>query len=490
MPTIWKPFPKQQKALERWEYEVLFGGSRGPGKTDCGLVWLMGEEYEPGKPLLMHPRYRALVIRKNADDLADWIDRAHRFYSGFGVTIVYKPAILRFPSGAVIRTGHLKDDQSYTKYQGQEFPRMLIEELTQISSEKRYLQLIASCRSTLPEIKPQIFMTTNPGGVGHAWVKKRFIDPAPPETTFYDKTSGRARIFIPARVDDNPILQEVDPDYVRGLDALKDTDIELWKAWRNGDWNTFAGQFFKTYSREKHVISPFKPKVGGDKVKLVMGLDWGRIAPFAVNYSILYEKKFIDKDNNDYTFNRVYTFNETYGTEKTPAEWAEIIKNKVNLDDVSWIMCDNQIFAPNNDNSMSIFEQFCKADERFRLLMRPATKDRVGGWENMQNWLSIAPDGLPYWLITENCINLIREIPDAIHDEDKPEDLEAEFDHALDASRYMFSNIKWIDGKAQAINLPTDGGKVISTVRTSNPIVNLDAWETTEENYTDPRVVG
>lgn len=484
MSTIWKPFPKQEFALTRWEFEILFGGSRGPGKTDCGLVWLIGEEYEPGKPLLMHPRYRALVIRKNADDLADWIDRAHRFYSGFGVDIAYKPAILRFPSGAIIRTGHLKDDQSYTKYQGQEFPRMLIEELTQIPQEKRYLQLIASCRSTIPEIKPQIFSTTNPGGVGHAWVKRRFVDPAPPETTFRDKTSGRARIFIPAKVDDNPILQKIDPDYVKGLDALKDTDVELWKAWRLGDWNTFAGQFFKGYSRDKHVLKPFTPK-GGDRVKLVAGLDWGRVAPFSFHVSALYEKKFIDNDNTDYTFMRKITFQEVYGTEKTPGEWAEIIKRKVDLDELSWIMCDNQIFTPMNDNSMSIFEQFCKADPRFRLLMRPATKDRVGGWENMQNWLSIAPDGLPYWMITENCINLIKEIPDAIHDEDKPEDLTAEFDHALDDQRYDFSNIKWIDAKLGAIIRRGEFDKTHKTIPTAPLSINLDDFEIEEKKEGD-----
>lgn len=456
-------------------------------KTDAGLVWLVGEEFEKGKNLLLHPRYRALVIRKNADDLADWIDRAHRFYKGFGVTIVYKPAILRFPSGAVIRTGHLKDDQSYTKYQGQEFPRMLIEELTQISTEKRYLQLTASCRSSIPEIKPQIFCTTNPGGLGHGWVKKRFVDPSPPNTPF--RAKGRTRIFIPAKIDDNPSLLENDPEYVLSLEAIKDTSVELYKAWRLGSWDVFAGQFFKTYSRDKHVISPFKPKLGGDRVKLVGGLDWGRVAPFAFNFSIVYEKKYIGEDNKDYTFNRVYTFQEAYGTEKTPREWAEIIKNKVDLDHMSWIMCDNQIFTPQNDSSMSIFEQFCKADERFRHLMRPATKDRVGGWENMQNWLSIAPDGLPYWLITENCVNLIKEIPDAIHDEDKVEDLIAEFDHALDASRYMFSNIKWIDGKAQAINLP-QAYQGQPLMRTSRSTVNLDKWATVKEETGDWRTAG
>src|SRR3990167_2214441 len=231
----WHPYPKQEEALKRAEYEILYGGARGGGKTDTGLVWLIGESFEPNKPLLLHPRYRALVIRKNAEDLSDWIDRAYRFFSGFGVDIAYKPAVLRFPSGAVIRCGHLKDDQSYTKYMGQEFPRILVEELTQIPFEKRYLQLIASCRSTIPEIPPQIFATTNPGGLGHGWVKRRFVDPAPAGIRFVDKNIGRSRIFIPATVDDNPTLVKSDPKYISMLEGLKETDVDLWKAWRLGE---------------------------------------------------------------------------------------------------------------------------------------------------------------------------------------------------------------------------------------------------------------
>lgn len=196
-----------------------------------------------------------------------------------GAKIAYKPAQITFPSGAIIRTGHLKDDQAYTKYQGQEYQRILIEELTQIPEEKRYLQLIASCRTTIPEIKTQVFATTNPGGVGHGWVKSRFIDPSPPNIPFIDKTSGRGRIYIPATVDDNPTLVQNDPAYVGFLDSLKDTDTELWKAWRLGDWDTFAGQFFREFKRSSHVVLPFIP----DKTTSVIvgGMDWGYNAPFS-----------------------------------------------------------------------------------------------------------------------------------------------------------------------------------------------------------------
>src|SRR3990167_1112722 len=323
LPAEWHPYPKQEEALKRAEYEILYGGARGGGKTDTGLVWLIGESFEPDKPLLLHPRYRALVIRKNAEDLSDWIDRAYRFFSGFGVDIAYKPAVLRFPSSAVIRCGHLKDEQSYTKYMGQEFPRILVEELTQIPQEKRYLQLIASCRSTVLEIKPQIFATTNPGGLGHGWVKKRFIDPAPPSTPFKDKVSGRTRIYIPATVDDNPTLMTADPDYIKTLDALKETDEELWKAWRLGSWDTFAGQFFKEFRRDRHVIKPFEVTKTQDNV-IVGGMDWGRTAPFAFTLS---EITVVNIDGSK--FYRARTFFEVYGTDKTPKAWSDVIKQKL-----------------------------------------------------------------------------------------------------------------------------------------------------------------
>ena len=267
---IWKPNPgPQEELLTRSEYELLYGGARGGGKTDAGIIWLTD--------LIDHPRYRALVIRKNAEDLADWLDRAERVFVGLGGKGAGKPREFTFPSGAKIRTGHLKDDNAYTKYQGHEYHRMLIEELTQIAEERRYLMLIGSCRTSVPELKPQVLSTTNPGGVGHLWVKERFIDPSPWGKPFQDPASDRWRIFIPAKVEDNPKLMEADPEYVRGLDALRETDEELWKAWRLGDWDVFAGQFFKAFRRDKHVIPARRPSPEWIQVG---GMDWGSTAPF------------------------------------------------------------------------------------------------------------------------------------------------------------------------------------------------------------------
>ncbi len=222
----WKPFPKQEKALASSAYEILYGGARGGGKSEAGIFGLL---YDVGNPL-----FRGLVIRQNYTDLMDWYDRAAAVYcaSPFNAKPRGKEWF-EFPSGAKIRLGHLKDEKAYTKYQGHEYHKILIEELTQIPTEELYLKLLASCRSTVEGLSPQIFCTANPGEIGHAWVKRRFVDPARAGTEFRDPISGRTRIFIPSTVDDNPALLEKDPDYVKFLDALPD-DLRAW--WRHGSW--------------------------------------------------------------------------------------------------------------------------------------------------------------------------------------------------------------------------------------------------------------
>src|SRR3990167_8114927 len=131
MKIHWQPQPKQALALASDADEILYGGARGGGKTDAGQAWLT---YDIGNSLL-----RALVIRRNADDLKDWIDRAQRMYQPTNAVFTGTPAEITWPSGAKARTGHLKDENAYTKYQGHEYQRILNEELSHIPREKDYL---------------------------------------------------------------------------------------------------------------------------------------------------------------------------------------------------------------------------------------------------------------------------------------------------------------------------------------------------------------
>lgn len=240
---IWKANPgPQEQALKKIEKEVLYGGARGGGKTDAGIIWL-SFEYK-------HPKYRGLVIRRNSDDLFDWLERAKILYRSLGATFVNRT--FRFPSGAIINTGHLADEDAYERYQGHEYQRILIEELTHIPNLLLYLKLIGSCRSTVPGISPQVFCTSNPGNAGHEWVKERFIDTASLFTYSYtdrngeQKTAqmgsrytdpeGNTRVFVPATVYDNPVLLEADPGYLKYLQSLPE---DLRKKWLEGDWGDY-----------------------------------------------------------------------------------------------------------------------------------------------------------------------------------------------------------------------------------------------------------
>ena len=244
--VAWSPNEGRQSfALTRTEKEVCYGGSRGGGKTDAGMAWMI-EDIE-------NPRFRGLVIRKNVDDLKDWVDRAKFMYRGTGVVVTGIPAVFTFPSGAKIITGHLKDENAYTKYMGHEYHKILIEELTHIPTEDLYMKLIASCRSTVPDLKPQVFCTTNPGEIGHRWVKRRFHIPDDPEgvlrgtaelkagdvmpmTRFVEYVRGvkLTRMFIPSTIDNNPALRDGDPEYVAFLESIPDEELRM--RWRYGSW--------------------------------------------------------------------------------------------------------------------------------------------------------------------------------------------------------------------------------------------------------------
>lgn len=266
MKVHWKPQPKQSLALSSTAEEILYGGARGGGKTEAGQAFLL-YDYQ-------NPRYRALVIRKNADDLRDWLDRAYQMYRPLGAQVVGNPAEIRFPSGAIIRTGHLKDDKAYTKYQGQEYQKMLIEELSHISRKSDYKKLIGSCRSTVDGITPQVFCTTNPDEPGLEWIKEHWGIPDVPDfEKVYERRDeqGRRLVFVPAKVEDNPILLAKDPNYLKYLEGLKTDDPDLYEAWRHGNWKGYGvegayyrGQLILTESEGRITTVPYDDRVPVD----------------------------------------------------------------------------------------------------------------------------------------------------------------------------------------------------------------------------------
>lgn len=419
---MWLPHPgPQTEALKRIEFEILYGGARGGGKTDAGMAWLLRH--------IDNPQYRALIIRKNADDLSDWVDRARDMYRGTEAKFAYRPAVITFPSGAIFRTGHLKDDNAYGKYIGHEYHRMVIEELTQIPTEELYLKLISSCRSTI-DIKPQVFATTNPGAIGHAWVKARFVDIREP---------GKAhnnRIFIPAKVTDNPTLIENDPGYVRFLDGLPE---QLRKAWREGDWDIVAGQVFTEWRRKLHVVKPFP--IERDWKKWI-ALDWGINNPSSVGW---YAQDF---DARTYLYRELYMngidFHKKFGLPLTPKRLAEAITKitKENEENYGYCVADPSLW-----NKTILGEKRTKPEgESIAELMIDVglnlyrgDNDRLNGLGRYREALAIAPDGKPWYQVFSSCVDTIRTIPALPYDLRKTEDVDTDAeDHCYDRDRYFF----------------------------------------------------
>lgn len=269
--VLWKPHPGKQEDFLAYEEvdEKLYGGGRGGGKTDCGQVWMVEPRY------VAHPKYRGLVIRKRATDLTDWMDRAQRMYAPLGAQFTGNPGKIVFPSGAIIRGGHLQSSDAYTKYQGHEYQRMLLEEASHIPSEDLYERLLGSCRSTIEGLAPRVALTSNSDGDGRIWIKKRFrIKPGGKVQHFHDE-KGRLLMYVPSTVDDNPTLLK-DVGYLRFLESIKDPDLR--KAWRRGDWDAFSvkgayyAELMAQMRREGRVRKV--PHIKGVRVETYWDLGW------------------------------------------------------------------------------------------------------------------------------------------------------------------------------------------------------------------------
>lgn len=263
----------QTEILIRQEDEILFGGARGGGKTHGGMLWLIkgNPDLPQDDPVnvsyLNHSRYRALVLRRQLDDLKDWIDRAIQFFcavagSPLGAKYYAQSKTFMFPSGAKIICAHLKDEASFHKYRGHQYHRVLFEELTQIPTLELYLELRSSCRSPHKGLRAQMLSTTNPDGPGLDWVRRRFLkDPqtglrVPARKAIVErykdpltkKLLDSARVFIPSTIVDNPKLLEADPTYYVRLKAMSPAKQ---RAYIYGDWDALSGsQFFEDFRPE------------------------------------------------------------------------------------------------------------------------------------------------------------------------------------------------------------------------------------------------
>lgn len=235
-----------------------------------------------------HPRYKFLVIRKNYDDLRDFFDRGREFYGHFGGEAIEHPVMMfRFPSGAQGILGHLKDENAFGKWQGQQFQRMVIEEASQIPEERSFDRLNLSCRSVVSDLREQTYLTFNPGGPGGIWTTRRFIKLKQPDGTpvksgelWTHPRSGETYMFIHSTVYDNPYFLRDNAAYVRTLEGLEGIERERWL---RGNFDAVEGAAFPMFRRERLPGEPPEAMhvVPARSIKLApwwhrwIGMDWG-----------------------------------------------------------------------------------------------------------------------------------------------------------------------------------------------------------------------
>lgn len=413
------PTEKQAKFHSCPADEVLFGGSAGGGKSMALLMEAIVEALEvPGNRCLLmrrtYPELEKSLIHTSLQiipkDLGRYNDGKKRW---------------TFVNGSIIDFGYCENENDVTKYQSAEYGFIGFDELTHFT-EFQYTYMLSRLRSTVEGVWPRMRAATNPGGVGHAWVKKYFIDPAPPETV-WTTDEGLTRCFIPATVYDNPYLMEADPGYIRRLESL---DEDSKRALLYGDWDVFAGQAFKEFNRDLHVVKPFSIPKNWTRYR---SLDWGYSKPFAVLWGA------VDGDEN------IYIYREFYGCEKgrydtgiklDAKEVGKEIAKLSRFEKYRKSVADPACFSKHGYKGETIADLLKEGGAKFER----GYNDRIQGKNYIHEKLKIKDDGKPSLFIFENCIHLIRTLPALVYDKSRPEDVDTKGeDHLYDALRYMVS---------------------------------------------------
>ena len=213
--VVWEPQPRQARALSSDVDELFYGGAAGGGKSDFLLAdYLSGVQYGSD--------HRGILFRRSYPELEELILRSHELYRPLGATWNKQERQWTFPTGATLKMRFLSTDMDVYNYQGHQYTWVGWDELTNWASDFCYVYMISRNRSAAG-VPCYIRSAGNPGGVGHAWVKRRFIDVCASETIFYDEETERTRVFIPAKLEDNQILVKNDPGYEKRLDMFRST---------------------------------------------------------------------------------------------------------------------------------------------------------------------------------------------------------------------------------------------------------------------------
>ena len=438
--VLWTPQRRQADFLARFEDEALYGGAAGGGKSEALVAEALRQAHIP--------HYRALILRKTYPELSELIDKSQRYYRGAFPGAQWSEArhMWRFPSGAKIYFGAMQHTNDRFKYQGRAYDYIAFDELTHFTQDE-YLYLLSRNRASGPGTRVYLRASANPGGIGHGWVKARFLTPAPPMQTIWEDvqvrtpdgavhTARRSRIFVPSTVFDNQILLQNDPAYAARLAALPDADR---RALLYGDWDAFAGQVFSEWRADPahyadrhytHVVDPFPIPRGW---RVVRGFDFGYSRPFSVGWWA------ISPDGALCRIRELYgcTGTPNEGVRWEPARIAREIK-KIEQDDPNIRgrtvrgVADPSIFDESRGESVA------QMMEREGIFFDRGDNSRIAGKMQVHHRLAFDQNGAPGLTVFSTCRHFIRTVPALVYDPVNVEDVNTAMeDHIYDEMRYV-----------------------------------------------------
>jgi hypothetical protein len=431
--VLFQPNPgPQTNFLAAPEREVLYGGAAGGGKTYSLIV----------DPLRYcnNPNMNALILRRTNDELREIIHKSQEMYpQAFpGAKWMEKKSQWTFPSGARIWMTYLEQEKDVLRYQGQAFTYIGFDELTQYPTPYAWDYLRSRLRTADPSLPVYMRGTTNPGGPGHGWVKKMFIDPAPAGKSFWatDITTGETlrypkqhvkseqplfkRRFIPAKLMDNPFLYE-QGDYEAMLLSLPETQR---RQLLEGSWDVAEGAAFSEFDRRYHVTDVFTIP---DNWRKFRACDYGYSSYSAVLWFAV-----------DPATEQLVVYREMYVSKYTAKDLAFAILDVERSDgQISYGVLDSSCWHKRGDTGPSLAEQMISVGCRWRPADR-SKGSRVSGKNEIHRRLQVdditEQAGLT---IFNNCTNLIAQLPIIPLDKSNSEDVDTKAeDHLYDALRY------------------------------------------------------